>query len=71
VLQQVKPNHRAGQLDVAWHIAGAPTVVLPPLLVLHLPLLQGLPRVVQMREFLIVAVTLFTRTIFGMAAYFR
>ena len=29
VLQQVKPN-RAGQLDVAWHIAGAPTVVLPP-----------------------------------------
>lgn len=24
-----------------------------------------------MREFLIVAVTLFTRTIFGMAAYFR
>ena len=50
--------------------------MLPPLLVLlQLPLLlmllQGLPRVAQMNEFLIVAVTLFTRTIFGMAAYFR
>jgi hypothetical protein len=63
-------------VDAAWRTAGAPSVVLPPLLVLlQLPLLlmllQGLPRVAQMNEFLIVAVTLFTRTIFGMAAYFR
>lgn len=33
--------------------------------------LQGLPRPSQMREFLAVAATLFTRTIFGMSAYFR
>ena len=33
--------------------------------------LQGLPRAGQMREFQVIAVTLFTRTIFGMAAYFR
>jgi Na+-driven multidrug efflux pump len=30
----------------------------------------GLPRPSQMREFLLVAATLFTRTIFGMSAYF-
>lgn len=32
---------------------------------------QGLPRLGQMQEFLTIAATLFTRTIFGMAAYFR
>ncbi|EFN50757.1 hypothetical protein CHLNCDRAFT_55571 [Chlorella variabilis] len=32
---------------------------------------EGLPRAGQMREFQVIAVTLFTRTIFGMAAYFR
>ncbi|KAL4424560.1 hypothetical protein ABPG77_009144 [Micractinium sp. CCAP 211/92] len=30
----------------------------------------GFPRIAQMREFLLVAATLFTRTVFGMAAYF-
>lgn len=34
-------------------------------------MVQGLPRAGQMSQFLAIASTLFTRTIFGMAAYFR
>ena len=37
----------------------------------HAQPLQGLPRPGQMRDFLAVAATLFTRTVFGMSAYFR